>query len=126
MDKVDQFESAFRAAAKSVYRFVAPALDRVLLVTDLEGDDANAFADTLVIQEGASVTVNSPFTLQVSGDLDAGYTSMGGTGTVRMVTAATTLRGTVPTLEIQNSILLVDSVIVMIASKTVLPAASTR
>ena len=43
MTQVDQFESVFRAAAKSVFRPAAVAMERVLVVTDLPPSEAQAF-----------------------------------------------------------------------------------
>ena len=43
MDKVDQFESAFRSAAKEVFRYGRLAMSSVLVVTDLTGDAAERF-----------------------------------------------------------------------------------
>ena len=45
MTKLDQFESAFRAADRVVYRYTAPELRRVLVVTDLAPEPARAFTD---------------------------------------------------------------------------------
>ena len=45
MTKVDQFESAFRAADKPVFEFLQPVVERALVVTDLRGADATAFRD---------------------------------------------------------------------------------
>ena len=45
MTKVDQFESAFRAADKPVFEFLQPVVERVLVVTDLRGASAIAFRD---------------------------------------------------------------------------------
>jgi hypothetical protein len=43
MDKVDQFESAFRSAAKEVFHYRRLAMSSVLVVTDLAGDEAEQF-----------------------------------------------------------------------------------
>jgi len=43
--KVDQFESAFRAADKPVFEFLQPVVERALVVTDLRGAGATAFRD---------------------------------------------------------------------------------
>ncbi len=40
MTKLDQFESVFKSADKAVYMYDRPTFDRVLLVTDLNEDDA--------------------------------------------------------------------------------------
>ena len=45
MTRVDQFESAFRAADKPVFEFLQPVVERVLVVTDLRGASATAFRD---------------------------------------------------------------------------------
>ena len=45
MSKVDQFESRFRAAIKEVYQFRPPTLQRVLVITDLDNEAAETFAD---------------------------------------------------------------------------------
>ena len=45
MTRVDQFESAFRAADKPVFEFLQPVGERVLVVTDLRGASAIAFRD---------------------------------------------------------------------------------
>ena len=45
MTKVDQFESAFRAADKPVFKFLQPVVERALVVTDLRGAGATAFRD---------------------------------------------------------------------------------
>ena len=44
MDKVDQFESAFRSAAKEVFRYERLAMKSVLIVTDLTGDAAERYS----------------------------------------------------------------------------------
>ena len=43
--KVDQFESAFRAADKPVFKFLQPVVERALVVTGLRGAGATAFRD---------------------------------------------------------------------------------
>mgnify|MGYP001169689633 FL=1 len=43
MSTVDQFESVFKAAAKTTYQHEKPALGKVVLVTDLEDAEANLF-----------------------------------------------------------------------------------
>lgn len=45
MTKLNQFESAFLAADKSIYDYDLPEFPRVLVVTDLEQADSEAFAD---------------------------------------------------------------------------------
>lgn len=45
MTNVDQFESAFRAAAKPVFHHRGLELERVLVVTDLDPAEANAFGE---------------------------------------------------------------------------------
>ncbi len=47
MTQVDQFESAFRAATKAVYRPEPVALERVLIVTDLDPVDAQGFGKSV-------------------------------------------------------------------------------
>jgi len=42
MTNVDQFESTFRAAAKEVFEFRPVSIDRVLVITDLDADEAEA------------------------------------------------------------------------------------
>jgi hypothetical protein len=44
MSKVDQFESAFRAASKAVYHLDAPRIRKVLLVTDFDAKTAEQFS----------------------------------------------------------------------------------
>ena len=44
MTLVDQFESVFRSAERSRYAFSAIDVKKVLLVTDLEGEEAERFA----------------------------------------------------------------------------------
>lgn len=44
MSNVDQFESVFRAAAKTVYRYEPIVLDKILVVTDLSDAAAESFA----------------------------------------------------------------------------------
>jgi hypothetical protein len=43
MDKVDQFESAFRSADKQVFHYRSFSVASVLVVTDLDGDGAERF-----------------------------------------------------------------------------------
>ncbi len=45
MPNVDQFESAFRAAAKEVFSYKAVEIRKVLVVTDLEAGKAEAFSE---------------------------------------------------------------------------------
>lgn len=45
MTNVDQFESVFRAAARTVYEYERPATDRVLVVTDLPVEEARQYTD---------------------------------------------------------------------------------
>ncbi len=47
MTQVDQFESAFRAASKPVYRPAVVELERVLVVTDLPPQDAQAYGQRI-------------------------------------------------------------------------------
>ncbi len=44
MTKLDQFESVFKSADKAVYSYDRPALDRVLVITDLKEADAAELA----------------------------------------------------------------------------------
>lgn len=43
MTKVDQFESTFKAAAKPVFKYEAPVVKQVLVLTDLPREEADAF-----------------------------------------------------------------------------------
>ena len=43
MTKVDQFESTFKSAAKPFFEYESPTVDRVLVLTDLPKDEAEAF-----------------------------------------------------------------------------------
>ena len=43
MTKVDQFESTFKSAAKPFFEYESPVMKHVVVVTDLTGDDAEAF-----------------------------------------------------------------------------------
>lgn len=45
MTKVDQFESVFKAAAKTPYRYEELTLRKVLILTDLDADGGKAFED---------------------------------------------------------------------------------
>jgi len=65
MTKVDQFESAFRAADKPVFEFLQPVVERALVVTDLRGADATAFRNR--VRDFLAVLGNS-----VQWDLDDG------------------------------------------------------
>ena len=47
MSTVDQFESVFKAAAKTTYQHEKPALGKVVLVTDLEDAEANLFLQSV-------------------------------------------------------------------------------
>ena len=47
MSLVDQFESVFRGADRRRYRYSRPEVQRVLVVTDLEGDEKAAFERSL-------------------------------------------------------------------------------
>ena len=44
MTKVDQFESVFRAAAREVFQYEPLSISRVLVVCDLSGEEAAAYA----------------------------------------------------------------------------------
>lgn len=45
MTRIDQFESAFKAANKTVYRYAPIAFSKVLVITDLEEYEAKLFGD---------------------------------------------------------------------------------
>ncbi len=47
MTNVDQFESMFRAASREVFQPDPVTIDSVLIVTDLEKDDAASFSETV-------------------------------------------------------------------------------
>ena len=47
MSTVDQFESVFKAAAKTTYQHEKPTLGKVVLVTDLEDAEANLFLQSV-------------------------------------------------------------------------------
>ena len=47
MSTVDQFESVFKAAAKTTYLHEAPSLGKVLLVTDLNDSQAALYLQTV-------------------------------------------------------------------------------
>lgn len=47
MSRVDQFESAFRAASKAVYHLEVPKVEKILLVTDLAADEAATFTSQI-------------------------------------------------------------------------------
>jgi len=64
---------------------------------------ADAYADTLTLGAGATLTVNSPNTLWIRGSLDAGNT-IAGTGTVAMTGTNQSLSGSVPNLQIAGTI----------------------
>ena len=68
MDKVDQFESAFRSADKEVFRYRRLAIRSVLVVTDLTGDEAARFtADVRALT--ASLAANDDVTyVTITGD----------------------------------------------------------
>lgn len=63
---------------------------------------ANAVADRLTVQPGATINTNG-FTLLVGGDLDAGASITGG-GLVVLTGVGRTLRGTVPNLQVIGKI----------------------
>jgi len=46
MTMIDQFESVFRAAAKTPYRYATVPIRRVLVITDLDAEGAGTFADS--------------------------------------------------------------------------------
>jgi len=47
MTKIDQFESAFRAAIKPVFRFREIHFERILIITDLPQSQAHSFIDRI-------------------------------------------------------------------------------
>ncbi len=47
MTKVDQFESQFRAAGREPFRYEPPHFHRILVVTDLEGEEALAWREQI-------------------------------------------------------------------------------
>ena len=47
MPQVDQFESVFRSAVKDVFVYSSISLNKILVVTDLQGDLSNAFVDEI-------------------------------------------------------------------------------
>jgi Tol biopolymer transport system component len=71
---------------------------------------AAAATDSLYVQEGASLTINGGQILGVYGDLDAGYTTIGGAGEVAMAGTGMTVRGRVPNLRVTGSVSAIDSV----------------
>lgn len=65
MSKLDQFESAFKSAAKEQYRYSAVTLAKILVVTDLNEsasmrfcDDVKAFLDVVQVKDGAKWAVH--------------------------------------------------------------------
>lgn len=47
MTKVDQFESQFRAAEREPFRYDPPRFNKILVVTDMEGQEASAWRDEI-------------------------------------------------------------------------------
>jgi len=47
MTKVDQFESVFRAAARTVFEYRRPEIETVLVITDLEAEPARALTQRI-------------------------------------------------------------------------------
>jgi len=47
MSTVDQFESVFKAAAKTIYLHESPSLGKVLLVTDMEESDSTLYLNSV-------------------------------------------------------------------------------
>jgi nucleotide-binding universal stress UspA family protein len=47
MPQVDQFESVFRSAVKDVFVYSAVTLQKILVVADIQGEQANAFVDKI-------------------------------------------------------------------------------
>ncbi len=67
----------------------------------------------LILEEAATLTIEEGVFLTVTGDLDAGFTSIAGAGTVRMAGDEVTIRGAVPNLDIESNLLTpADSVLV--------------
>lgn len=46
-DKIDQFESVFRAAQMPQFAYQPPSIEKLLLVTDVDADGAQRFADAI-------------------------------------------------------------------------------
>jgi hypothetical protein len=55
----------------------------------------------ITLETGATLTLNAPDALTVAGDVLAGLTSIGGTGTVVMTDSGATVRGSLPNLRIE-------------------------
>ena len=56
MTNVDQFESVFKAAAKTAFDYETPALARILIVSDVDGEEAGSFeSDAQRFFENASI-----------------------------------------------------------------------
>lgn len=47
MTKVDQFESQFRAAGREPFRYEPPFFDRILIITDMDGQEAQDWRDEI-------------------------------------------------------------------------------
>lgn len=76
MSKLDQFESAFKSAAKQRYRFSDLAINKVVVVTDLEaeasqrfGDDVREFLGVVTDKDNAEWLVQSTLAGDDVGDL---------------------------------------------------------
>ena len=46
-DKIDQFESVFRAAERPLFSYAPPSIVSVLVVTDGGADEGRAFAEAI-------------------------------------------------------------------------------
>jgi len=68
MGKIDQFESAFRSAAKEVYRYERMAVESVLVVTDLTGDGAARFTNEVKTLTAALRETGDVSYVTVAGD----------------------------------------------------------
>ena len=44
-DRIDEFESIFRSADKPVFHFSPPKVEKILLMSDLSGQDAQRFEE---------------------------------------------------------------------------------
>ncbi len=68
MDKVDQFESAFRSAAKEVFHYRPLAMASILVVTDLTGDVAAKFTGEVRAFTAALEENNDVSYVMITGD----------------------------------------------------------
>ena len=58
MSSVDQFESLFNAASKTVFQYQPPTLKTALVVTDLEDTAAGKYTDSI---KGFFTTIEGPW-----------------------------------------------------------------